>query len=671
MPQVGGSLLGILTDIINEAGLSLPAELGSRACIIVVEGITLFFPSAAVRARLLRELLSKERECITRCLALHILLHAVVKSFTDVTSAATLLPPVVSTGNETLREETLHLDGVESGASTTEYGRLLAVKTTLSTLVVESTRQVMCQTPNESREQHFSLLSTMAEAIGVLQMLLFSHSDVGCQPDIMEKMDEDLDSRHMVHGSLGLGTAVKDYYTELFDNAGMIFEIFTQRLQTQTCGNSADLTARVSIIFDVLRGSFIGIPLHTAITALPLMCTLDETDWLLGRLNQLLSRYRTLSILLRRNMSPEVVGGGHWPLHILDNAILLASSWVASFMSLGQISLPPAIEKEGSSDQVLPSTLTGAGSAEVDSKGISAAVREVCDNPLLAAGPMADGGATDEEVKKLMALRVQPVVLKTVAQQGGALVAKTPVEVEEVMLLAALTVVHLSSSTVGDLGVEDSAQLLSRTLVQLKGVRSGLLSQRSKKPSEFPRILDDAKERCYFLLRMKKVTNSKTTSISSLFLAREYVNGKQRHLKRMGEVSFNKWKRAFLIFRMKRLYHMALVHGWSSAQIPTAAKLVERVILSHEITLSGLQKAIELRERRCLQRLSGLQHIYELFKSDPRLACRVVSALFNGSVGNRQSFESGISASSDETRCKFRQAMYNIIRRLCEVTKPC
>ncbi|CBH17265.1 hypothetical protein, conserved [Trypanosoma brucei gambiense DAL972] len=670
IPHVGLGLLGILLDIINESGLSLPTELGSIACIIVNEGVTLFFPTAVVRANLLREILGKEEDSMTRSPALSVLLHAIVRSFTDVTSAAPLLQITEPDNGIPRRNDGIEPNRGKNDDTAAAYGKLAAVKSTLSTLVVECTQQVMRQAPNNLRQSQLSLLSTMAEAIGVLQMLLFSHCDEFGTVDVHEKMNKGIENMHSLHGVVGLGATARDYYTELFDNAGLIFETFAQRLEVMSLGEEKETSGRVSFVLDVLGNSFVGSPLHTAITALPLMCSQEESGWLLGRLNHLSLRYRALLCSLRASVTTGTTLGSHRPLHVLDTALSLASSWVASFMSLGQISAPTIREESASPSHSTVSTPPHDNATDAPSCELSTTLKEICDHPLLAAGIKKDDDKNDKKMDVLMKLQQRQAEWQSIARRDVVLASKTPVEIEEVISMAAIAVVHLSSARIEALTMNECIELLAKTLVRLKGLRSGLLDKRSKSPGDFLAVQQNAKECCHFLLRVARVSDSTVIQMPSLYLARTYADRAQGDPKRPGNVNVDNWKRAVLIMRMKRLYHRALVYGWSLIQIPAAVALVERIILSPEIKASDMREAFEERERGALRRLSGLQHMYQLFQNNARLGCKVASLLFNGRVGGGRHFELGISASGDSTRCSYRQMMYDIIRRLCEITRP-
>ncbi|KEG15001.1 putative ubiquitin-protein ligase [Trypanosoma grayi] len=647
------SLLGVLADIINEAGFNLPAELAVLARVIIQEGVTLFFPSATVRAKLLREILGRDQQSMPRSPALNVLLDAIVKSFTEITSAAAL----VRAADTTRKDKRSAIDinskkknefsGGEMDTKTTDE-KLLVIKTTLSTLMTESARQMTSQVPNEPRHHQLGLLAAMAEAIGTLQLLLFSQcGGIGTAETNGTGMQRGFGNVFSIPQPPSLDLVLKEYYRELFDTAEMTFKTLAQRLPVSPQHSAAP--AAMAMMFDIVGVSFLGSPLHAAVTALPLMVTQEESDWFLEKLNSLRSNYNALLQLIRVNYPVKLEMADRWPLPVLDTALLLASSWVASFMCLGQLTSMPS----GTNVSSFPTP--------EDANDILAGM---CDHPLLSAGLGAaktTGKAGTIITWKLLQKRV---AWETLAGKDDPLASKTPAEVSSVISLAAVAAVHLSGAQLDRLTENERVHLLARTLLRLRSARNELLNRRSTSPNEFSRNLSDVQERCQLLLQMKRVVEVESTQIPSLFLAHSYVD----KVLRGGKLKGMRWRRAFYILRAKRLYNAAHLHGWWPLNVDAAVELVERIILSSEVTAPTLKAAIEARELEALRRLAGLQHMLRLFKCDPLSASKVASLLFNGAVGSRLHFETGISGCSDATRCAVRHTMYDILRHLCDIT---
>ncbi|KAG8348662.1 putative ubiquitin-transferase [Trypanosoma vivax] len=685
--QGATSLLGVLADIINEAGVNLPGELGITARAIIREGVSLFFPSAIVRASLLREIVSRDQDGATRSPALNVLLYAIVKNFSEITSATALFQLSSGTTAPCTSDDTVS-DRMEKGGGTGADERLSAVKITLSTMIAESARQVSAQMPSESRESQLSLITAMSEAIGTLQLFLFSHCGGSVLPELSKKLvNYKVESLHAIQEPAFLHPTVKHYYTELFETTEFVFRALAQRLQSAVMRREGDLSAvsaTVNMVHDVLCNSFAGSPLHTAITALPLMSTQEESGWLLVRLNSLRREYHALVQLLKEHPSPRGRLADRWPLHILDTALLLASSWVASFMSLGQLSTeaPPGRGAENSTPLAsisvfaVDSTSSAAVSQTMRSKS-SALVQDVCDHPLLGAGIEPAGVSKGRAEALFRLLQEQSTSRKLFERLDDPLSVKTPPEVLSTMSLAAVVIVHLSGTDLGRLTSAEQLELVAGVLGRLKGTRNELLNKRSEKGENFPTLLCDIRERCELLLQVKRITESETIQMPSLFLARTFADRVAQQLndkklekgQRSRSMAAHRWKRAMTIIRMKRVYHLALVQGWSYLHISTASALVERIIVSNEATASALRDAMAAREKRAVRRLNGLQHMQSLFEGDARIANKVISLLFSGKVGSHQQFEHGMLGCCDLTRLAVRQVMYNIISHLCEVAR--
>ncbi|RNF12537.1 putative ubiquitin-protein ligase [Trypanosoma rangeli] len=642
----GTSLLGVLADIINEAGFNLPMDLAVLARIIIQEGVTLFFPSANVRATLLHEILNCEQQNASQSPALNVLLDAIVRSFTDMTSAAAL----IHTGDFNTRSGLMH--GEDKSASVIEQ-KLLVIKKTLSTLLAESAKQMTSRVSNESRQQQLGLLSVMAEAIGTLQLLLFSQCDgTGVANMSGTGTRRGIENIFLLPQPTELSSVLKDYYVELFNTAEIIFKRLIQRIpaaspRRSTAATSSTTTAaEVTMICDMLSSSFVGFPLHTAITALPFMVTRDESEWLLRKLNLLRVHYRALLQLFRENISMNLGKVGFWPLPALDNGLLLASSWVASFMSLGQLPAGPLGTKTPSHDAYNNSTT---------------AIQEICDHPLLAAGLRpANKVGNNIDVGIIEKLQQQRPIWEDIAKQDDPLASKTPAGLAAAMSLAAVAVVHLSGVQLHRLSDKEQLELLAKTLLRLRNTRNELLNKRSKNPNDFSRNVCDVQGRCRFLLRFRKVSEAEFLKMTSTFLSQSFAD------RVLGEKlpRGGRWKRAVFLLRAQRMYHEAFLNSWLLLQFDSALKLVERVILSPGLTTAGLQAAIQTRQTNALQRLDGLFHMLQLFETDAASALKVASLLFKGSVGSQRQFETGLSGSLDSTRCAIRRTMYDILRRL-------
>ncbi|EAN95470.1 hypothetical protein, conserved [Trypanosoma cruzi] len=646
----GTNLLGVLADIINEAGLNLPMELAALARVIIQEGVTLFFPSATVRAKLLQEILSRDQPNALQSPALNVLLDAIVKSFTDMTSAAALVHGVDSTSDR-MNERSKSTDTMEK--------KLLLVKTTLFTLLTESASQMISQVPNEPRQQQLSLLPTMAEAIGTLQLLLFSQCNwIGVADVNTAVARRGVENIFSIPLPTDLSPVLKDYYVELFNTAEMIFKTLIERLSAAASSREPPATktaatekaAVVTMVLDMLSSSFLGFPLHTAITALPFMVTRDESEWLLQKLCLLRDHYRSLLQLIRENNSMGLDKTGRWPLLALDNGILLASSWVASFMSLGQL---PA----GSLEKNTPSQDSFDHSTSI--------IQEICDHPLLAAGLRSTSTVVNNTHMTIITkLQQQRSSWEAIARRQDPIASKTPTGLGTVMSLAAVAVVHLSGIQLHRLTDDERHELLAKTLLQLKSARNELLNHRSQNPNDFERNVSDVKERCLLLLRIRRLSEADFSKMSSTFLAQSLVDRVLGGKKTKG----SRWRRAVFLLRAQRMYHEVLLNGWQLFQIGPALKLVERVIVSLGVTAAKLQAVIQARQTTALQRLDGLRRMLHLFETDASSALKVASLLFSGSVGSHRQFEAGISGCLDSTRCAIRRTMYDILRRLRDAT---
>ncbi|GET86999.1 hypothetical protein, conserved [Leishmania tarentolae] len=426
------TLLGLLSDIINEDGLTLSPDVVALARIITIEGVELFLPDVRHRAHLLRDLLRASSGISSPCTftaggtaaaasvpfvaaeervpAMEVLLDAATQSFTTVLAAAPLLG---------VEDDSA---GPGSGAS------LMELSDTLRTLLEESSVQWQrlwaSSTPIRSTRKFSAFATSLSEAIASLQLLLLSAcqgsrwevaltlmsasgggsaatrvsdaggvGDVGGQGDSIHSGSSAAANRVAgsgVAGGNGGSTGasgpdnvavaaldlqrlcfsqaaayhpcVRDYYSALFESTEVCLRLCVQQpeqpLSTGGASKPAergggDSGAPLSAMLSSLTPTFVNSPLHTALSAIPLVLAAEDAEWFLTRLEQLLRLCETLlervELLTRpssgidiptsttNTSSPVLLGGGGTTsarrlVCSLREALFYASVWVAAFL---------------------------------------------------------------------------------------------------------------------------------------------------------------------------------------------------------------------------------------------------------------------------------------------------------------------------------------------------
>ncbi|KAG5509633.1 hypothetical protein JKF63_06338 [Porcisia hertigi] len=151
---------------------------------------------------------------------------------------------------------------------------------------------------------------------------------------------------------------VRAYYGALFDNTESCLNLCVQQSQQQPSttveqGGSGSSGALLSAILSSLTPTFVNAPLHTALSAIPLILAAEDAEWFLNRLEHLLVLCETLleqvELPTRPNSSTDVLAsattmssphpassGSATPARrivcSLREAFFYASVWVAAFL---------------------------------------------------------------------------------------------------------------------------------------------------------------------------------------------------------------------------------------------------------------------------------------------------------------------------------------------------
>lgn len=395
------TLLGLLADVINEEGLTLSPVVVALARTVTIEGVGLFLPDVRQRAKLLRDLLhasstalispSHSRSSNTsnsgggdgdaeeRVPAMSVLLDAVARSFTTVSAAAPLL-------------------AVEDGVAS-----LSDVCDTLRTLLQESAvqwRRRWATASSRSSNSFTSFALSLSEAVASLQLLLLSACQgnrwevalaqmyassggggggggaraggaggageganaannsnggggvvgggggsnggglffpgAGGRRGVRDAISAAaLDLQHLCFSqAASYHPCVRLYYAALFASADACLSMCAEK--------AATTGAAVAQIVASLAPTFLTAPLHTALSAIPFVLTVEDGQWFLEQLDRLLRLTETL--LDAVGSAAATNGGAAVDLDLdaaaaarrlllsLREALYYAAVWAAAFL---------------------------------------------------------------------------------------------------------------------------------------------------------------------------------------------------------------------------------------------------------------------------------------------------------------------------------------------------
>ncbi|KPI89645.1 hypothetical protein ABL78_1226 [Leptomonas seymouri] len=454
------TLLGLLADVINEDGLTLPPIVATLARTVTVEGVGLFLPDVRQRARLLRDLLRASSPhsasplssatastrlqgdssgtggkrlggksntvavnyvataaAEERVPAMNVLLDAVAQSFTTVLAAAPLLcvedgvaslSDVCSTLRTLLEESTAQWRRKWASSSPSPSASSTSTSSSSPTAAAAALKAAVARPSNSFHAFAFSL----SEAIASLQLLLLSacqgsrwevaltqmhshngaangggsttangrtvdgsgaasssgdgsgsgggngstvQSNTGGLPSTRDTISAAaLDLQHLCFSqAASYHPCVRIYYSALFNSAESCLSLCAQEQyedQQQADPHTEKRTSSLPAMVASLAPTFLTAPLHTALSAIPLVLTVEDGEWFLNELDRLLSLSEKLldatsespasdSSADNAAMPNEVNRGGGSSvaaarrlLSSLRESLYYASVWVAAFL---------------------------------------------------------------------------------------------------------------------------------------------------------------------------------------------------------------------------------------------------------------------------------------------------------------------------------------------------
>eukprot|EP00796_Vickermania_ingenoplastis_P004217 gene4217-3049_t len=509
------ALVALLCDMVNESSKTIPPYLGNLAKAVLFEGIELFFPDLHCRVNLLREMLSAQSSqsvpfaiplsgasaaappASDKTPAVELLMDAMVSSLAKVPR---ILPLVSGSGADrghddtqrilvALVEESLGQLRKHSAGSRPPAGEGVGAKSGWGADLLALARDANVSVETAWVPRKYRLLASLTEAISALQLLLLSSSQ-------QDRGREEAAIFAKVDGLFAFPVAdrphpgVRLYYEALFRAAQDGLRVTLRGVPEEESMRLPVLDASVlQSQLSLLRCSFLGIPLYTAVTAIPLVVTFDEAPWYLDQLEALLPLCAALKTETEQ-AKEKWIGAPRDASQAMSAAlyktVFFTSTWLATFMAQYALGSPPAAEPGswGSSSAASPVgvsvAMASSGAADVADQ------REGLEAPAPAAGAVSPPPAAGEASLKPTSARRQFALelLKNKGRllhlQGAAdpLRGKVPAELEELVPWMAVAALYLCNiphlHRLKPVALDD---LLTHTMKRLFPVRATVMDR--------------------------------------------------------------------------------------------------------------------------------------------------------------------------------------------------
>lgn len=718
-------LLALIGDIINESNSTTSPHLGTLAKAVLYEGVELFFPNLHYRVSLLREMLTappvgsppfaktiavranNPSRPPEKTPAVELLLNAMICSLGSIQNA---LPLLCSNGGR-------------------GYSPLEGIQKTLDALVEESLVQLRKlyspegETTRNSSTELFTplfsnvldgaggsrgvrLLASLTESISSLQMLLLSSSQQGRGRDpVITSNTADLFSFPKAEGSQPY---VQAYYKNLFRAAQDGLTLALQEFSSATKGpDGAQESQSLSVLLEMFHCSFLSAPLYAAVSAIPLVVTIDEAQWYLGAVESLLPFCNTLKGFEEMGADPL---GASKSCDSLYETALFTSTWIATYMAQHSTVRPfSSLVTAPVHEKVQPEQEAAGGSSEAEVAEVKAletsfthalesgstaslAVRSVCDHPLLSGGLQQDCSPFPERMNPqssrrqfVLSLMADTDRIHNLLRRVDPLVGKVPAEFTDLTVRMAVTALYLSNTPkIECLPRASLNTLLIATMKRFFGVRAMLLSQSApgagSGSQERSAIVAEMKQRLSFLLCFTCVleinvcedsaymdaNDSESPLLMDIDSLHKLVN--IRHRADFPSHPLGRWRWAARRVRRRLMRQRVRYVSSQPLNLSEAVKLISSLMaVTHadgELSADALQKECNYRNKLGSVRLKGLGHLIRLLYQEPSAADNVASLLTCGSSQFRLHHLVNLGSAHSSLLSSVTSSVYRLVQRL-------
>lgn len=703
--ESGDTLLALLGDIVNESGTTVATDLGNLAKAVLFVGIELFFPDLRSRVNILREMLGTQAPgsdpvsptlnsslsslsltLADKPTAVELLMNAMVSSLGSIHNVMPLLKSI-----QPEERKKTDLGIMPSGHELEDIQRTLAALLDESMCLLK--KNTSCQgldgslkdldkdslnlgnnsnklassssrIENPASNPQFRLVASLADAISCLQLLLLSTSREGSgnamgitirATDLYAFPSNEVSRPH-----------VRAYYKNLFEASKEGLRLILRRCP----GDSGVRKSQQDVHFQTflhnfLQRSFFSAPLYAAITSIPLVVTLEEAEWYLEQLEELLpllEHLRDERQKLRDDInSVATIEAVPTSADKLYDTAFFTSTWVATFMGqhvTGISSTKPndqAADDFGVASQPLvtgdaqPLSASSSTTGPFQTEGVApqSLAAKFCDSLILSGGLPVNSGEDPNTIKPVC-LRRKFVLqlledtsrLHGLQRQVDPLGGKAPKEFLLTVPYMGVVAIYLSNIIrIERMEEEEFNTLLKKTMKRFFVVRANLMDKCAGKSTDYRvTVVENFKIKMRFLLcftsvhgvnALKESSNRNPNEIARVVDANslnELIDIQHRPDFPKGGKKRFQW--AIKQVRSRLLRQRVNLVSNKFLDLNETVRLVSQLVTGvqegeNELSIRTIRAECDRRNKLALIRVKGLRHLLRILRREPSAAQRI------------------------------------------------